>query len=661
MSTPAPLILDSERYRPTGNSSAEGMENQLGRPKLDQLTVLIRESVQNSWDARAPGRDSIDYTLDLRHANARQKALLQQLVFANCPANLDISKMLQEQDEVLLLTLSDRGTTGLGGHTRADIVVDDKTPQDFVKFLRNIGQPPGKALGGGTFGYGKAALYRVSGHHTIIVYTRCMFEGTLQTRFMAAALGHGFQIDDDTDQRGRYTGRHWWGREQDGIAEPLLDDDADAVAQAIGMPGFTEDECGTSIMILNFDPGRDRNDDTAMKIMAESLLWNLWPKLVPTRQGVPINVKATLHGKGYPIPDVGSHPVLSAYATALRGVRNRLASKPPPGSVELIKITHGRQRTHLGWLAIHRFMRNRQRRSTSDAATGRPTDARSHHIALMRCPELVVCYHSGPPLQGDLFDYAGVFIASDDDEIDRAFAKSEPPTHDEWVVESVQDETQASLVRVGLRKIKSEVEERVAPKKVDASGNTQAPLGALSSYLGEILTGLPGPGADKPIIQTGSSDGPVVGNSEPEPEPEPASDPGPSSDHPTKGEDGGKSPKPSTRVYPPRIKAASAEFDEEDDVALLIVSVQIKHGKNSTGTRIHAKPIVLLDGNKVEEEAPEGAEVPEVYFWRGPDGQRITATPTIEIPTGEPETWQVGVRLVDDARVRVSFTGEALS
>ncbi len=42
----------SQPYPPEGASAAEGIRNQLGRPELDLLTILVRESAQNSWDAR---------------------------------------------------------------------------------------------------------------------------------------------------------------------------------------------------------------------------------------------------------------------------------------------------------------------------------------------------------------------------------------------------------------------------------------------------------------------------------------------------------------------------------------------------------------------------------------------------------------------------------
>ncbi len=46
------LTLHQERVSPSGSMMSIGILNQLGRPNLDTLAVLVREAVQNSWDAR---------------------------------------------------------------------------------------------------------------------------------------------------------------------------------------------------------------------------------------------------------------------------------------------------------------------------------------------------------------------------------------------------------------------------------------------------------------------------------------------------------------------------------------------------------------------------------------------------------------------------------
>ena len=46
------LDLYSEKYSPHGNMSAEGIRKSLGSPTFEKCRILVRETVQNSDDAR---------------------------------------------------------------------------------------------------------------------------------------------------------------------------------------------------------------------------------------------------------------------------------------------------------------------------------------------------------------------------------------------------------------------------------------------------------------------------------------------------------------------------------------------------------------------------------------------------------------------------------
>src|SRR5205823_3805590 len=128
-----------------------------------------------------------------------------------------------------IMYFADFGTCGLGGPTRAD---SEGVERDFVDFVRNIGQPPDKDLGGGSFGYGKAAFYIASKARTILLDTLCRSpEGELERRFIGCGLGESFDHD------GRpHTGRHWWGRLVDGVPEPVVGREAEGAARILGLP-----------------------------------------------------------------------------------------------------------------------------------------------------------------------------------------------------------------------------------------------------------------------------------------------------------------------------------------------------------------------------------------------------------------------------------------
>ena len=62
----------------------------------------------------------------------------------------------------IVLTISDRGTTGLGGPLRSDEVPLPGERPDFVNFVRNVGEHKTVELSGGSYRFGKGILYNVS-------------------------------------------------------------------------------------------------------------------------------------------------------------------------------------------------------------------------------------------------------------------------------------------------------------------------------------------------------------------------------------------------------------------------------------------------------------------------------------------------------------------
>jgi hypothetical protein len=264
------LVLNSESVSPTGSISSIGIINQLGRPNLDTLAVLVRETVQNSWDARLSNSEALTFTVHGWALTQLQRQVLAERVFWERPKAESLPMAQLDKDDPLYgLIIKDRGTTGLAGPTRADIVPEG-SPRNFISFLRDVGQPSNQNLSGGTYGYGKASLYRASGMQTILVHTRCRLEnGRLESRFIASALGNRWSNNEGK----QYTGRHWWGRIEDDIVEPILNNDADLLAESLGMGGFNDDETGTTILIL--DPlFNDRADAQQMRFEVVLLAQN---------------------------------------------------------------------------------------------------------------------------------------------------------------------------------------------------------------------------------------------------------------------------------------------------------------------------------------------------------------------------------------------------
>lgn len=483
------LFLDSEKVAPTGNVTSTGIINQLGRPSLDLLAVLVREAVQNSWDARSSTSGPVYFGLHGWTLTAEQHRVLKEGVFKNTPPNkhLPLGDLLNNEKQINVLAVSDRGTKGLGGPTRADTVTQGDEPRDFVGFLRNVGQPPDKQFAGGTYGYGKAALYRASRARTICVYTRCQAKNGFETRFMASALG-----DPYATSKSRYTGRHWWGRKDGDIAEPLLNSQADAAAKRLGLPLYQGDERGTMILIIDPILGDDDDISTsrrtplqAFNLMAEYLLWYFWPKILTYGYLEPaITFELSWQGKTILLPSPENFLPLQGYVQAMYSVKDHHQDDETPFRSIIEDIASKRPKQHLGKLAIHQFPTSSAKYFDTGSSES-PFAALTHHTALMRQPELIVKYLPGAAAPNEKLGYAGVFIT--DVEVDAVFAEAEPPTHDDWVSQSLENRWHRTYVNVAVREIGKRMDAFAKPPAARTNTRGLTPLGAFATRLGSSL------------------------------------------------------------------------------------------------------------------------------------------------------------------------------
>lgn len=617
------LDLQSETFRATGNIAAEGAIRSLGRPDMDLLTLLVRETIQNSWDARLSDVQPVRYAIDMWAFSRSQRAVLVDEYFAERPdEGLPLPDEL-EAERLVALTISDRNTLGLAGPTRADRALVGGAKRNFVDFMRNIGRPHDAKVGGGTYGYGKASLYLASRAHTICVYTRP--EGA-ESRLMAAALGRQYE-GVHSGQRRRFTGRHWWGqRASDGIVDPLFGDAADEIAEAIGLPKFSGDETGTTVLVIQPNLG-DRTLHQAANFMALQLLWYAWPKILPldSRGAAPMEVSVTCEHGPVQVPDPAEFPPLKGFARAMQNLRQSAAQKLSPAD-GVLDVEIFRPKKHLGRLALERtFFSDEVQVADVGETDGNdasgfplPINRPPHHVALMREPELVVRYLEGDPPPTDAVGYAGVFLA--DDELNHVFAEAEPPTHDDWSPETLEEKTDRSCVRVALRRVQEHVREFLQPELNDEDPTSAIPLGAFSKQMGSLVPDSEGPGAEV--------------------QPQPESTPG-----------GG------SRRTRARIKVLEDELALVDGRAAVIVHFEVEPASDTSETIVEASPeVMVMDGRVREKDAPVGGDHPEVIAWFSPEGTRYEADNRVAVPADSRGNWAVQVRVPETALVRVNLS-----
>lgn len=267
--TLTPLSLHSEPYGSTGNIG-ENFRRLLGAPTLDPLQTVIREAVQNIADASCPGVGP-EILIRLRTLSDAQRDTLRRFILSEIPeepASSDMITAFLDAYVPVVLEICDFGTVGLGGPTRSDRIPVGVDQTNFIDFLRNIGTARDTEQGGGTYGFGKVALYRASSCSTIIVDTLPFGSGPDGRRLMACHVGRSFEKPENGMRR-RFTGRHWWGVRDpaDSIADPLTGPAASILADRLGLPERHSDRSGTSIMILGFQPDEEDLAATGNRII----------------------------------------------------------------------------------------------------------------------------------------------------------------------------------------------------------------------------------------------------------------------------------------------------------------------------------------------------------------------------------------------------------
>lgn len=628
-----PLDMQAERYVATGNIASEGMRNQLGRPRLDRLSLLVRESAQNAWDAKSTDAAVVTFGIKGWRLTRDQFDVLRRIVFATRPpshatkaadaASLgqtmrDTSTLLSKAGSdsdagMIMLAVYDRGTTGLGGPTRADSLSSDGS-RDFVDFFRNVGTPPDKAEGGGTFGYGKAALYLSSQTHTILVHTRCASGDRIESRFMGSTLTNHYTHNEKI-----FTGRHWWGRRNaaDDIVDPVVGDEADVVAAALGFPMFKRTSKGTTIGIVSPVLGAwEKDPRRAFEYMGWQILANFWPKMIPRPGATRPDMRFELEWDGHavPVPSPDDTFPFSGFSQALHAVRTAELQKDPSS-----ELWCHRPKRLLGRFAVVRTQIE-PTGLTAFAEDGTVPDihTRLSHVALLRRPELVVEYLSYPPLATDHLGYAGVFLA--DKDMDRVYAGAEPPTHDTWSAEIIAEKQNRTFVRTTFRRLEERITEFLAPQRPDVDAQPGSSLASFAKHMGAILLG----GAPSKV--------------------ETAAKPERARGTKAKG----------TR---PRVTLRdSGRIEKDGKLRIRRFFIEVVHAERRSKTKLEVKLGVALLGGGLEGPPPVGASIPVVVWWESPRGERLEGSNDLVVV--DEGTWTCAVSMLSAGMVSVSVSGE---
>ncbi|MFE4514369.1 hypothetical protein ACFRMQ_09285 [Kitasatospora sp. NPDC056783] len=614
----------SESYGPGGGGAAEGILRHLDATELDPLTLLVRESAQNSWDART-GDGPVDYRVELRSLSPTEAPVWRDLLLENAPTTEHLELRASLARPVLrVLTVTDTGTKGLGGPTRADVVADGDC--DFVSFVRKTGSSQDLDSRGGTYGYGKVVFHLASKPHTVLVHTRCRVGDRLETRLIGWAVHESYSTDT-VDGPKTFTGRHYWGRVQDGYVEPLVGAEADDVARKLGLRALPEGETGTTVAMIEPVFG-DRDDAEAMRWIVDAIVWNLWPKMLPEGGEAPMRFSITHDGAEVPVPWPSEVPHLRPFLWAHRDMD--------------VLIEHKTMKRPLGRFGVRKFIAppGKPPKVAQEAGIG----DRLNHTCLMRPVDLVVKYLEGPPFFEEHGGYAGVFRA--DEGMDRTFALSEPASHDNWMVDRLQDLDERKLAKHALKKIADEMKAASGPAAVVNNAGDGVSLAGMSKLMAGLMAGAPGHG--------GSAVFPTA---------DPVHSPGPASRHPNggapdPGEAGSGAPaRPATHGRRgARLRYLDEPFhDTVDGRAVLVQRFElVDAGEQVVRSRLS---VALNDALGREGEPPRGASVPTVLGWRA-DGEELHRSDELHTDGGDGRVWSLIVAPAPDTVTEIVMASE---
>lgn len=494
-----PLEWIPEPYSKLGGLAADGFAKLLGRPKLDPLTVLVRETAQNSWDARL-GDQPVRFEIEGWDAVSEDELeALRSIVFPGIKKTRTKAKEVLGQAGMSALYILDRGTRGLGGPVLAD-EVSSSNVYDWVDFVLNVGKQNTDDQTGGTYGFGKTITYIVSEASAIVIHSRTKVGKRIESRLIACAIGEEFE------RKGRlHTGRHWWGVADDGAAKPATGRTAERIADVIGMPPFGEGETGTNIMVIEPDFG-GRTPEQAMNFIAESVTWHLWPKMM-NRAGAsapsPMNIRISFNDADVHVPSPDERPPLHGFAQAFTALLEDVPEGRRADGLERAAIKVLRPQVTSGDLVTVPLVA-RVRAQVDDGGDPSNNDAPEaaaaitgacHHVALLRSPELVVDYVPGPAPNEGGTEWAAVFRCRP--EVDRHFSSAEPPTHDSWQPELLAKSQGKTIVKVSLERIRGFLQDRWGATA--GSGRTAAPTSTsvIADELASLVRGQPGLGSGR--------------------------------------------------------------------------------------------------------------------------------------------------------------------
>lgn len=502
---------------------------------LTRVDVLVRETLQNSWDARVPGWVPA-YGVDLHQPDDAARRVLRERVFSEIPASLDVLRSSLADPGMRVMEIFDRGTSGLDGPYHANRAAEEGEPNNFNSFVFDIGTTKVERDSGGTFGFGKTATFEVSHAHAVVYWSVCETkDGSLEHRLIAAS-NHEPYVEDGA----RYTGAHWWGVFEDGVITPLRGDAAQELGEMLFQTHFGDEETGTSILVIDPEVRLGSNDDTAAErvpvrssdhenllvdTVVDALAVSAWPKAISKGDEFPPMIfHVYKNGEEIEVTEkIGE--VYKTFGSSLTAVRDHLGQLDGPVQrpalavikEDLFPITlrprysgsetkadyFGKRTDSLAGV-LHLMITADLERGDDPGGDGSLARPEYNRLCFMRSKtELVVFYEDVANVDLSQVSWTGVFKPTP--ECDFHFASAEPPTHDAWTPNTADTEVSSYVVRQSLAAIKRKTREFLEAQQIEHKAANRSVRDVANALSGFVPLGASPAPAESPSRSSRSS------------------------------------------------------------------------------------------------------------------------------------------------------------
>lgn len=414
------------------------------------IDTFVREVLQNSLD-QATGNEIVRVNFGFHEMDGAEKKQFADAIELNqlerhlegaaggpgvMGSRLEQTLERLASEPLILLRIDDSGTQGLTGG-------ENEGGKNFNALCRNVlDTAEDRPLRGGSFGLGKAVLWRCSSISTVLFSSQIAAE---DPRSGFRLFGRVELPYHRTDDKG-WNGPGWFGLSQDtaqGVrAVSVWDDQAAETARKANLFRPAQLDTGTTIGLVGFyEPWEEEPRpilQVAEDIVASASRW-FWPSIRTDQQALQVAVEVFQTGEQVYNRMVELEPDVSPFMIALTG-QDTVPQVSQPGDVAErhlhLKIPARKPSNQdPGTPEVDGEFRLRLR-----FASGEESPGLQNRVALMRGAGMVIEYKRPARSPAEAIPYHAVLSGglangnSDTDHtMERFLRAAEPPSHNQWM------------------------------------------------------------------------------------------------------------------------------------------------------------------------------------------------------------------------------------